>query len=81
MSGYQLTDDYGLETPWIFPEGTELGLGQFLIVWADDGETQKDLHADFKLSADGETLTLLDPENEVVEKVVYSEFEPDTCCD
>ena len=79
LSGYQLTDDYGSDTPWVFPEGTELEAGQFLIVWADDGETtQEELHADFKLSADGETLTLLDEEGEVVEEIAFPELEPDT---
>jgi len=41
-----------------FPPGVFLAPGEYLLVWADDEVEQGQLHAPFKLSAGGETLTL-----------------------
>jgi hypothetical protein len=41
-------------------------------VWADeDGGTQGPLHASFKLSADGETLTLADPQGNLLDTLTF----------
>ena len=47
-----------------FPEGTTIAANGYLIVWLDeDGdEEQEGLHANFKLSSNGETVTLVDTE-------------------
>ena len=42
-----------------FPAGTVLESGEYLIIWADDDTDQGEMHAPFKLSADGETVTLI----------------------
>ena len=46
---------------WEFPEGTQIGAGGYLLVWADEhGGDSPGLHANFKLSSRGETLWLFD---------------------
>ncbi|MCZ6676387.1 MAG: CotH kinase family protein, partial [Candidatus Poribacteria bacterium] len=57
LSGMYLSDNQGNPRKWQFPENTEIAPGGYLIVWADeDGEDQPGLHANFKLSKNGETV-------------------------
>jgi hypothetical protein len=61
LSGLHLTDDKAKLDKWTFPAGTRLGAGEYLIVWADGKPRAKPgLHANFKLSVDGERLLLID---------------------
>jgi hypothetical protein len=60
LSGWYLSDDSNKLTKWSFPAGTKIGPGEYLIVWADENGKQAGLHANFKLSASGESLYLLD---------------------
>lgn len=73
LDGWHLTDDAGKPTQWRFPAVT-VPAGGYLLVWAS-GRDRVDpglpLHTNFKLSAGGEYLGLLDPQGQVV-----SEFKP-----
>ena len=61
LSGMYLSDNAVNPLTWQFPEGTQLGPGEYLIVWADeDGGDEPGLHASFKLSSNGETVWLYD---------------------
>jgi hypothetical protein len=60
ISGMYLTDNVGNPTKWQIPPGYTLQPGQTLLVWADEDGAQGPLHANFKLSADGEDLALFD---------------------
>jgi hypothetical protein len=61
LTGMYLSDDPNYPLKWQFPDGTEIGPRQYLLVWADeDGEDEPGLHANFKISAGGETLWLFD---------------------
>lgn len=58
LTGMYLTDNLNNPTKWQFPEGTTIGAGDYLIVWADaDGG---DLYASFGLDANGEEVGLFD---------------------
>ncbi len=63
VGGMYLTDNLGDPTKWQFPpdepEATTIAPGGFLLVWADGDPSQGRLHANFRLSADGEQLALL----------------------
>jgi len=71
LSGYYLTDSKTDLTKWQFPVGTILGKNGYLIVWADGDSTQVGLHTPFKLSALGETVTLLTAEKKIIQEVTY----------
>jgi len=71
LSGWGLTDGYPDETPWRFPDDTLLEAGDTVRVWADEDPDDGPLHADFKLSGDGETLTLLDSDDVVIDEVTF----------
>ncbi len=69
LSGWALTDDAGDLSKWIFPTGTSIASGAYLIVYAS-GDNAPDangnLHTNFKLSGGGEYLALVDPSQIVI---------------
>jgi hypothetical protein len=71
ISGYYLTDSKKDLTKWKFPVGTTIGSKSYLIVWADGDTTQVGLHTNYKLSADGENVVLLTPDQQVINIVEY----------
>lgn len=58
LAGYFLSDDAENLTKWTFPDVT-IAKDDYLIVWADKDLEQSGLHADFKLSGNGEELFLI----------------------
>ena len=74
LSGYYLTDDGANPTQWSFPDGTSIEADGYLIVWADDDTDQGGLHANFKLSRSGESITLSNAlDTSIVDYVDYPE--------
>jgi hypothetical protein len=76
LSGYFLTDTLSNKTQWQIPEGTIIPAGGYLLVWADEETGQNDpgradLHADFKLSAGGESIWLFAPDGQIVDGVEF----------
>ncbi len=72
MGGFGLTDDRSQPFKWVFPAGTMIPAGGFLIVWADDGDTTAIAHhANFKLSSGGEKAVLFDADGNVVDLVEF----------
>ena len=59
ISGYFLTDNEINLTKWQIPQGTVLNANDYLIIWADEDASQGKFHANFKFSANGESLLLL----------------------
>lgn len=65
MSGYCLTDDPDIVAKWRFPPGVTLAPAGYLLVFAsgkDRALAGSPLHANFRLSAGGEYLALLEPD-------------------
>ena len=62
LAGYFLTDDAGAPDTWPFPddepEATTVPAGGYLVVFADGAPELGALHADFRLSKDGEYVGL-----------------------
>ena len=56
---------------WQFPLGLTIPPHEYRIVWADQDLTQTGLHADFKLSAAGESAILSYPDGTVIESVTF----------
>ncbi len=73
ISGFFLTDKSDNLTKWTIPVGTIVPANGYLIIWADEDGSQGDLHANFKLSASGETVILLDPDTMVVDEVMFGQ--------
>ncbi len=67
LGGWYLTDNAGNLTKWRFPDGTFLGRGGYLLVFASGKDRAGDeLHTNFKLSADGEYLGLIQGDGRTV---------------
>ena len=77
LTDWQLTDDYPEDlTPWTFPSGQTIAPGEELLIWCDEDDDGP-LHASFKLSAGGETVTLLNVAGDVVDEVTFPEMGTD----
>ncbi len=71
LDGYHLSDDATNLTKWTFPNGTTINGNDFLIIWADNDTLQTGLHANFKLSASGESLYLCDPSVSLLDETTF----------
>jgi hypothetical protein len=64
IGGMYLTDKLSSPTKWRIPANlpaqTTVPAKGFLVIWADENTQDGPLHADFKLSADGEEIGLFD---------------------
>ncbi|MBK8564056.1 MAG: CotH kinase family protein [Saprospiraceae bacterium] len=77
LSGWYLSDNYSNLGKWAFPDGTTILGNGYLIVWADEDGSQGGLHANFKLSASGEALYLLDSDLRIGQEVEFGQQETD----
>lgn len=78
LKGYALTDDPDDLDKWLFPDVT-IGPGEYLVVFASGKESTADqLHASFRLSAEGEQLTLLDAEGNILGQLEFDNLKPNT---
>ena len=75
LTGRYLTDSKTSLRKWAFPAGTKIAASGYLLVWADeDGKATSGLHASFKLSQKGETVYLVDSdenENVVLDSLTF----------
>ena len=58
LSGTYLSDKEANPLKWVIPDRTMNDANGYGIIWADDVTEQEALHASFKLSSGGETITL-----------------------
>ena len=69
VSGYYLTDDGDDLNQWAFPAGTIIAPKSTIVVFASDKAAAPpagELHTNFKLSADGEFLALVEPNGSTI---------------
>ncbi|MCY3739995.1 MAG: CotH kinase family protein [Candidatus Poribacteria bacterium] len=81
LAGMYLTDKIDNIKKWTFPEDTLIPAHGYLLVWLDeDGKAEAGLHANFKLSRNGETVMLVDTDtrgNQVLDIVTFEKQEKD----
>lgn len=70
LSGYYLSDDPDTLDKWMFPSSnpglTTILPGGHLRIWCDDDEQQGEDHTNFKLSSEGETVFLVEPDGTTI---------------
>jgi len=69
LSKWILTDNPSIPDKYRLPSGTKIAPKGFLIVWADEDGKQVGLHANFKISASGESISLKDDNGNLVDHV------------
>jgi len=70
LSGMFLTDDADDIYKWKIPASTIIKAGGYLIIWADEDGGDEGLHANFKLSKNGETIILTN-QGAIVDSLKY----------
>ena len=73
IGGYSISDDEDGADRWSLPEGLRLAGGARIIILASgkDRTSETELHADFRLDGDGETVTLFDAEGAAVDRIEF----------
>lgn len=74
MTGWSLMDD--TKRPFIFPPGTTLAAGGYLVLWCDHQTNAPGLHTDFGLKQDGESLFLYDQQANCVDAISFGQQVP-----
>ncbi len=81
LTGMYLTDKTDNLKKWKFPENTTIPPKGYLLVWLDeDGKATEGLHANFKLSRNGETVLLVDSDargNQILDAITFGKSEND----
>ncbi len=79
ISGYHLSDA-PLDNPlkWKFPSETSIAPNSYLIVWLDEDTLDDGLHANFKLSSKGESISLSDEDGFEISRVKFPEMNATT---
>ena len=76
LSGFTLTDNPAIPGKFNIPNGTVIPARGFLLIWADEeNATNGQVHVNFRLSANGETIGLYAPDGTEVDRV---DFGPQT---
>ncbi len=91
LGGMYLSDKEGNPRKWRIPDGVTMAPGEYLVVWLDedggdnthdDGDLQLDnLHANFKLTSSGESVFLVNKDedlNQILDQVTFEKLETDT---
>jgi hypothetical protein len=74
MSGWFISDNPDNRSKWKFPVGTKIPANGYLIVWADEDSSQNtatSFHANFKLSASGESVLLCNKDTTIVDQILF----------
>ena len=76
LNGYFITDDIGMKSKFrLSSTGNELFVpaGGYLILWADDDETQGYNHLNFNISGKAGLIALFSPSLQLIDSVYYSQ--------
>jgi CotH kinase protein/Lamin Tail Domain len=73
LGGWHLSDDETKLDKYTFPGGAVVPANGYLVVWADEDNSQLGLHANFKLSAGGESVYLSNPALNVVQAIHFNQ--------
>jgi hypothetical protein len=77
LNGLFLSDDPAIPAKWAFPDTVIQPMG-FLIIWADDDLNQTGLHANFRLSNNGEFLSFAYADGTILDSVTFGVQDNDT---
>ncbi len=69
--GLYLSDNPDQLTKWALPD-IAIPPNGYLVIWADEDGSQGELHANFKLSSLGESLTLAYADGTIIDEVIFS---------
>jgi hypothetical protein len=77
LNNFYLSDSNSDLFQWKFPDNLLILPGNYLIVWADENNSQSGLHANFKLSASGEMIVLTNGSTGIMDSISFGLQTPD----
>ncbi|MBK8562502.1 MAG: lamin tail domain-containing protein [Saprospiraceae bacterium] len=77
LGGWFLSDNPDNLDKWEFPTNTIIPAMGYIIIWADEDSSQGPLHANFKLSAMGEELLLINASGSTVQDITFGQQQAD----
>jgi Lamin Tail Domain/Secretion system C-terminal sorting domain len=77
LGGWHLTDKADNLDKWEFPTNTVIPAMGYIIIWVDEDSSQGPLHANFKLSALGEQLLLINASGTKVQDISFGAQQAD----
>jgi hypothetical protein len=77
LTGWHISDSDWNIFKFQIPDGTVLNPDSYLILWADEDQLQGSLHANFKISALGEVIILINANDEISDLVSFGEQQTD----
>ncbi|MDW3646122.1 MAG: lamin tail domain-containing protein [Bacteroidia bacterium] len=73
LTGFYLSDKFDNQSKWQIDTTFVLQADSYLIIWADENGSQGPFHANFKLSAAGESIYLSDSTGSLLDSVNFSQ--------
>jgi len=77
LAGMSLTDDPAAPRKYVFPTGTYIEAGQYLVLYADNNVTPPGFHLGFALNDQGEALYLFTADGQLLDSVSFGFQVPD----
>jgi len=71
LSGMELRHAAADSAPFVFPAGSTIAPGQYLVLYADADSVTSGLHLGFSLDAEGDSLVLLDKAGAIIDSVEF----------
>lgn len=71
LSGAFLSDKADNLAKWPFPSTATIPANGYLVVWLDEDQNQPGLHANFKLSKDGEAIYFSNADGSIVDQIEF----------
>jgi hypothetical protein len=78
LVGYYLTDNLANPAKWKITANVTIPAKSYLVIWTDDRNTG--LHANFKLSADGEQIGLFDYTLKLIDSITFTAQSTNVSC-
>ena len=69
LTGVFLSSDFTNARQWPFPVGTEIGPGEYLVIWADEANIL--LHTNFQLDIAGGQIGIFDAAGNAIDSIIY----------
>jgi len=77
LSGVSITDNPNEPEKFVFPAGTSIDPGEYLVLYADSDMTTSGIHLGFALDADGESIYLYNNSGRLLDSVQFGRQLPD----
>ncbi len=77
LTGFFLSDNPENLDKYDIPDGTIIPANGYLIIWADEDGMQQGFHANFRISADGEELFLLNSDTIIIDEITFGPQQTD----